>query len=83
MKTKYEGVLRKTAVMIANGQTKKADHFLNKLWKRQDEMTDVEIEVMHAQKRATCGRPYEGYTFNERIYRTEGRLLARQEAYYD
>lgn len=46
--TKYESIIRAISMMMINREYDKASHHIKRIWNRQDDMTDTEIEVLRA-----------------------------------
>ena len=46
--TKYESIIRAISMMMINREYVKASHHIERIWNRQDDMTDTEIEVLRA-----------------------------------
>ena len=43
---KYEKIINTISKMMLNKEYAKASHHIKRIWNRQDDMTDVEIEVL-------------------------------------
>ena len=77
MKTKYESIINAIARMMIEGKTETAKHHFNRAWKRYDDMTDIEKEVMDKYRYEFYGRPFENYDPEADYY--ENKILASQE----
>lgn len=78
MRSKFEGIIRKIAEFMVNGETEKAKRHFNRAWKHYDEMTEIEQEVMNSHRYNLYGRPFENIVSEAACY-WEGRILARQD----
>lgn len=76
---KYEGIIRAIARLSAEGRTETAKRHLKRAWKRYDDMTAVEQEVIEAQRADLYGYSKHVIYCDTAGDYYEDQILARQE----